>query len=36
MLGFARENGCPWDAYTRDKAAEELGYTDDHGNLVDR
>ena len=35
MLRWARENGCPWDDYTRDRAARELGYTDDFGNLVD-
>ena len=34
MLRWARENGCPWTAEDRDKAA-ELGYTDDLGNLVD-
>ena len=33
MLRWARENGCPWYAYDRDKAARELGYTDDFGNL---
>ena len=33
-LRWARENGCPWDAATRDRAAAELGYTDDLGNLV--
>ena len=35
MLRWARENGCPWSAETRDRAAAELGYTDDFGNLVD-
>ena len=35
VLRWARENGCPWRAPTRDKAAVELGYTDDFGNLVD-
>ena len=35
VLRWARENGCPWHAYTRDRAAAELGYTDDLGNLVD-
>ena len=35
VLRWARANGCPWDAETRDQAAEELGYTDDFGNLVD-
>ena len=33
-LRWARENGAPWNAATRDKAAAELGYTDDLGNLV--
>ena len=33
-LRWARENGCPWDAEDRDRAAAELGYTDDFGNLV--
>ena len=33
VLRWARENGCPWDASTRDWAAEKLGYTDDFGNL---
>ena len=33
VLRWARENGCKWDAYTRDWAAERLGYTDDLGNL---
>ena len=32
---WARENGCPWDAATRDEAAAELRYTDDLGNLVE-
>ena len=35
VLRWSRENGCPWTAATRDWAAEELGYTDDLGNLVD-
>ena len=35
VLRWARENGCPWDARTREWAAAELGYTDDFGNLVD-
>ena len=35
VLRWARENGCPWHDYTRDRAAAELGYTDDFGNLVD-
>ena len=30
-LRWARANGCPWYAITRDQAAEELGYTDDFG-----
>ena len=34
VLHWARENGCPWTAATRDRAAQELGYTD-FGNLVD-
>ena len=34
VLRWARENGCPWTAATRDEAA-ELGYTDDFGNLVE-
>ena len=34
VLRWARENGCPWTAVIRDKAAAELGYTDDFGNLV--
>ena len=33
VLRWARENGCEWDAEIRDKAAAELGYTDDFGNL---
>ena len=33
MLRWARENGAPWDTWTRDRAAAELGYTDDLGNL---
>ena len=36
VLRWARENGCPWTAEDRDKAAAELGYTDDFGHLVDR
>ena len=31
-LRWARENGCEWDTATRDRAAEELGYTDTFGN----
>ena len=34
-LRWARENGCPWDTKTGFRAAEELGHTDDLGNLVD-
>ena len=34
VLRWARENGCPWTASARDRAAAELGYTDDRGNLV--
>ena len=33
MLRWARENGCVWHPLTRDRAAAELGYTDDFGNL---
>ena len=33
-LRWARENGAPWLASTRDEAAEKFGYTDDYGNLV--
>ena len=33
VLRWARENGCPWDAYIRDWAAAKLGYTDDFSNL---
>ena len=36
VLRWARENGCPWRTGDRDRAAAELGYTDDFGNLVDR
>ena len=35
VLRWARENGCPWDAHYRNRAAAELGYTNDFGNLVD-
>ena len=35
VLRWARENGCEWDAATRGRAAAELGYTDDLGNLYD-
>ena len=34
MLRWARENGCPWDTWLRDRAAEDLGYTDDLGNMT--
>ena len=33
VLRWARANGCPWYASTRDRAAAELGYTDNLGNL---
>ena len=35
VLRWARENGCPWNAYTRNWAERELGYTDGLGNLVE-
>ena len=35
VLRWLRENGCPWTAETQDRAAAELEYTDDFGNLVD-
>ena len=35
VLRWARENGCLMRAVDRDKAAAELGYTDDFSNLVD-
>ena len=35
VLRWVRANGFEWDAETRDRAAAELGYTDDLGNLVD-
>ena len=35
ILRWARANGCSWDPWIRDRAAAELGYTDDLGNLVD-
>ena len=35
VLRWARANGCSWDTWVRDRAAAELGYTDDLGNLVD-
>ena len=34
VLRWARENGCWWDAQTRDRAAAKLGYIDLFGNLV--
>ena len=30
----SNENGCPWHAVTRNRAAAELGYTDNFGNFV--
>ena len=33
-LRWARENGCEWFASDRDRAAAELGHTDNLGNLV--
>ena len=33
VLRWLREKGCPWYASTRDRAAAELGYTDNLGNL---
>ena len=35
VLRWARQNGCEWTDEYRDRAAAELGYTDDLGNLVD-
>ena len=35
VLRWARENGCPWHAEDRDRAAAELGYTDNLGSLFD-
>jgi len=35
VLRWARENGCPWYAWVRDKAYDKLGYSDDLGNLTD-
>ena len=35
VLRWARANGCPWTFNSRDFAYEDLGYTDDFGNLVD-
>ena len=34
VLRWARQNGCPWTAYTRDEAAERVGCADDSGNLL--
>ena len=34
VLRWVRKNGCEWRAETRDRAAAELGYTDNFGNLV--
>ena len=36
VLRWVRQNGCPWTALVRDRAAANLGYTDNLGNLVDR
>ena len=36
MLRWARENGAPWYARTRDWAAAKLGYTDNFGNLCEK
>ena len=33
-LKFARANGCPWTASTRDRAA-DLGYIESDGSLSD-
>jgi hypothetical protein len=33
VLRWARENGCPWTADTRDWAAMKFRYTDNFGNL---
>jgi len=33
VLRWARENGCEWDAETRDRAAAMFRYTDDFGNI---
>ena len=33
-LRWARANGCPWRVGDRDRAAAELGYTDDLVNLM--
>ena len=34
VLRWAREKGCPWDVATWVGASQELGYTDNLGNLV--
>ena len=34
VLRWARQDGCPWTAYTRDEAAERFGCADDFGNLL--
>ena len=34
VLRWVRENGCPWTAEDRDRAAAELGYTDNFVGLV--
>ena len=31
VLRWLRSNGCPWAALARDRAAAELGYTDNFG-----
>ena len=36
VLRWVRRNGCPWTALVRDRAAANLGYKDNLGNLVDR
>ena len=33
VLRWVRQSGCPWNASVRNKAATELGYTDDLGKL---
>ena len=35
ILRWARENGCEWTEETRGIAADELGYTDELGNLLE-
>ena len=34
VLRWAREFGCPWEPEIRDRAAAQLGYTDNFGNLT--